>query len=787
MKRRSKYTYIPKDEISEVITFNNVSFESDDLLDGAYVKGRKKYARGGNMRDMPLEEQAAEAVGYDVWFSLDAPDKSELVEELVRSGMIIPSTSEVDMKILELISQNDEYMYMADGGMMADGGEIGDSVIVELNNGKKIEGKIEKLNPFKIRTSPSSTEVIPNPYIKSVKKSMADGGMMAKGGEIEVGDYVKYKKAKYHATVIDVVNNVDIPYAKIEYPDGMIVRAYLQDLRKIQLGVAEEYSNTELMDRMREEWNEKHKMADGGMMSGGMMAKGGKVGYTNKFQEIYDGGIESYYIRKFGGVIKDYLNDKNVELVAVANIKDLEEWVSADELPEDGNFNLNITLIPLAEYMSYKLLDQANDEDTSSISNNSEVNIVNYMGGLSYNPQEEFNFKTKEDAEKYLYSKNLNDRISSDVKMIGNILDNNYNRAGQSNYDYLDYMTGVTKRFSKGGMMADGGMPQYGGMMADGRKLKDGDKVNVLHDGKMYKGKILKIHSIGSVDVKAENGSIYNEPMYHIEGIMADGGMMADGGVATAGKFKVKYYLKESPELIKEKIFDDKDKAELFFETIQEDDDIMVSPIEEMVMAAASAPKKSLFASAKPVPASTAAAKKKRERVQVDGISGEISRYDELKAVINNAKAEQEVIGGRLKEIGREKFMDIYEDRGFRPPNFDLADGNENILLEVKDMYLKVEPEKAAILEQYSGLLEVKTTYSFNTELLEKEVSEGMTIGDVLSMLIQDSKLIPDSDKENLIKSETTMKVAKGTIDRLLDYDNPREIFNLISPILALK
>jgi hypothetical protein len=265
------------------------------------------------------------------------------------------------------------------------------------------------------------------------------------------------------------------------------------------------------------------------------------------------------------------------------------------------------------------------------------------------------------------------------------------------------------------------------------------------------------------------------------------GRMMADGGVATAGKFKVKYYLKESPELIKEKIFDDKDKAELFFETIQEDDDIMVSPIEEMVMVAAAAPKKSLFASAKPAPASTAAAKKKRERVQVDGISGEISRYDELKAIINNAKAEQEIIGGRLKEIGREKFMDIYEDRGFRPPNFDLADGNENILLEVKDMYLKVEPEKAAILEQYSGILEVKTTYNFNSELLEKEVSEGMTIGDVVSMLIQDSKLIPDSDKENLIKAETTMKVAKGTIDRLLDYDNPREIFNLISPILALK
>ncbi len=65
MKRKGRYTYVPKDEIAEVRTFNDVSFETDDLLDGAYVKGRKKYARGGmpSKRPMSLEEQAAESVG----------------------------------------------------------------------------------------------------------------------------------------------------------------------------------------------------------------------------------------------------------------------------------------------------------------------------------------------------------------------------------------------------------------------------------------------------------------------------------------------------------------------------------------------------------------------------------------------------------------------------------------------------------------------------------------------------------------------------------------------------
>jgi hypothetical protein len=257
----------------------------------------------------------------------------------------------------------------------------------------------------------------------------------------------------------------------------------------------------------------------------------------------------------------------------------------------------------------------------------------------------------------------------------------------------------------------------------------------------------------------------------------------ADGGM-TGSTYAVKYSMKDTPEIVKEKIFTDKDSAELFYETISDDEDLVVMDLQEIKAAPA---KKSLFATAKPAPATTAAARKKRERVEVDGIADEIARYDALKATINNAKAEQEVIGGMLKEIGREKFLDLYEQRGVRPANFDLADGNENILLEILDKYLKVEPEKAELLRQFDGLLEEKTSYEFDSELLEKEVSEGMTIGDVVSMLIQDSKLIPDSDKANLIKAKMSMRVPKGTIDRLMDYDNPREVFSLISPILALK
>jgi len=45
---RKKYTYIPQDEIESISTWNGVSFEHDDILDGGYVRGsNKKYAGGG--------------------------------------------------------------------------------------------------------------------------------------------------------------------------------------------------------------------------------------------------------------------------------------------------------------------------------------------------------------------------------------------------------------------------------------------------------------------------------------------------------------------------------------------------------------------------------------------------------------------------------------------------------------------------------------------------------------------------------------------------------------------
>jgi hypothetical protein len=255
----------------------------------------------------------------------------------------------------------------------------------------------------------------------------------------------------------------------------------------------------------------------------------------------------------------------------------------------------------------------------------------------------------------------------------------------------------------------------------------------------------------------------------------------ADGGVTEATKFKVVYKLRDAAEP-KEKLFDNAEKAEFFLETIKDDDDIMSANLVEVKPMKKAAEKKAptnLFAAAKPAAASSAS-KKTKEDVLVPGIADRIARYDALKAIIKNAEAEKEVIGGALKEVGKEKFLELYELRRRNPETFNLADEDEKIMFIVMDKYIKVEPEKAGMLENYPGLLETTTTYKFNPALLDKT-------GEIVSRLILESTELSDDEKANLIVAETKIGIKSGSIDRLMDYDNPAQIFDLIEPILALK
>jgi len=252
------------------------------------------------------------------------------------------------------------------------------------------------------------------------------------------------------------------------------------------------------------------------------------------------------------------------------------------------------------------------------------------------------------------------------------------------------------------------------------------------------------------------------------EGVLPS--IMAEGGIAASQKYVVKYTL-AGGEIV-DVTYNSKNEMDEGIADFYLANDVENVEIKEEK-------KKSLFDMAKKTDTPKSKSKAKPE-VRVVGIESEIARYDELKEIINNAKAEQEIIGGKLKQIGKEQFLEIYEEKGSKPDNFNLADGDEEILFIVMDKYKKVEPEKQAILEQYTGLLEVVTTYSFNPEVLDR-------VGEVVSTLILESPDLSDDDKNKLIIKDTTVAIKKGTIDRLMDYEDPEQIFDLVEPILALK
>jgi antirestriction protein len=178
----------------------------------------------------------------------------------------------------------------------------------------------------------------------------------------------------------------------------------------------------------------------------GIFAGGGSL--SNEFKEVEDFGNEQFFIRDFGHVIIG--DDKKIELVAVARLIDLDDFMSEDEIPAEGKYQLDFDLVPKEKYLSKSRKNEVNDED-NSISSVTEINVVNYMGGLRFEPSDKNFFKTYESAKNHLMSKELNEKITGMGVMSGFIMDMPYNRMGKTNWEQLDYILGITDKFNKGG------------------------------------------------------------------------------------------------------------------------------------------------------------------------------------------------------------------------------------------------------------------------------------------------------------------------------------------------
>ena len=189
--------------------------------------------------------------------------------------------------------------------------------------------------------------------------------------------------------------------------------------------------------------------------------------------------------------------------------------------------------------------------------------------------------------------------------------------------------------------------------------------------------------------------------------------------------------------------------------------------------------KTNLFATATKV--KETAKKTDKKVIKAPLLADKVKRYAELKHAIDSATGELKMIEGDIKNVGKDLFMKEYRQQKSTPDNFKIEDETGNTcMFIVMDKYTSVDEVKAGILGQFEGLLAENVVYKFNADLVEK-------YGAVLSELILNCPDIEEEDKANLISGEKTFAVTKGSIDRLMQYDSPEAIFELINPIVALK
>ena len=186
-----------------------------------------------------------------------------------------------------------------------------------------------------------------------------------------------------------------------------------------------------------------------------------------------------------------------------------------------------------------------------------------------------------------------------------------------------------------------------------------------------------------------------------------------------------------------------------------------------------------LFATATKV--KETAKKTDKKVINAPELGNKIQRFAELKQLIDSATGELKMIEGDIKGIGKKLFMSEYKAQRSTPDNFKIQDETGNSCMFIcMDKYTIVDETKAGILANFEGLLAENVVYKFNADLVEK-------YGAVLSELILNCSDIDDLDKGNLISGEKTFSVAKGSIDRLMQYANPEQVYELINPIVALK
>jgi hypothetical protein len=195
-----------------------------------------------------------------------------------------------------------------------------------------------------------------------------------------------------------------------------------------------------------------------------------------------------------------------------------------------------------------------------------------------------------------------------------------------------------------------------------------------------------------------------------------------------------------------------------------------------------------LFGGAKTKTKSAAGKKGDKIEVRVPGISDKLEAFNHLKDQIGDLEGKLKMVDGEIRELAKEKFIELYEKDGANPHTFYIVGDEGGCVMVLPtdaykgDMAATGLPEgDAERLKELGVGINKEERFYFNNDVLERNKAE-------IEKLIVGSKLISAADKENLILKEEKNTVEKGTIDKLATFgDKMREVFSYIGIVFQLK
>ena len=308
------------DAMSESEWCNTLGLDEDDCTEEEIIDGIENLYRAGELQ--PFEECSSKEESQMREIAEFSDSNKYPLFEVIGGGRSFyadPKFDEVYDKTLLALIIKAESKKLANGGGVGEL-EIGNEVELELNNGKTIKGKVEKINPLKIRTDASSTQVIPNALIKNIKK-YAKGGGVEMNNNTFVNILLNYgfveKRSSYG--VRHFYNKSKDFYASLDEKQRKL-DIYKDDDMVVQGREYTGYSIQSVIDFLNKNGFESgHKYAKGGGVDTELkealgIADGGSV-FTQDFFDKYELVKETYSTKK----------NPNADELAKNRKKELEE------------------------------------------------------------------------------------------------------------------------------------------------------------------------------------------------------------------------------------------------------------------------------------------------------------------------------------------------------------------------------------------------------------------------------------------------------------------------------